>query len=388
MEGTRQTSEALAQMGQHVEIASADDPAAPWLRDLGFTVHALGPGRSGYCYAPRMIPWLRENAPRFDAVIVNGLWQHPGLAVRRALRGTGTPYFVYTHGMLDPWFKRTYPLKHLKKSLYWPWGEYRVLRDAQAVLFTCEEEKLLARQSFGLYRAREVVVSYGTVGPVGDAAAQKAAFLTRYPELRGKRILLFLSRIHVKKGCDLLIDAFARVTRFDPSLHLVMAGPDQTGLRPDLERQAESLGVADRITWPGMLAGDMKWGAFRAAEAFVLPSHQENFGIAVAEALACGLPALISNKVNIWREIDEDGAGLVAEDTQEGAQHLLQEWLALPAEAREGMGRRARACFQARFDIRIAAENLLKALRAPAGAARAEGIGKEGVGHVRHSPGG
>jgi len=365
MEGTRQTSLVLAQMGHHVEVASADDPASPWLRDLGLTVHALGPPRSGYCYAPRMLPWLRENAARFDAVIVNGLWQYPGLAVRRALRGTGTPYFVYTHGMLDPWFKQTYPLKHLKKALYWPWGEYRVLRDARAVLFTCEEEKLLARQSFGLYRANEVVVSYGTAGPAGDAAAQEAAFLSRHPELQGKRLLLFLGRIHVKKGCDLLVEAFARVAGADPSLRLVMAGPNQAGWGAALARRADTLGVAGRVVWPGMLTGDVKWGAFRAAEVFVLPSHQENFGIAVAEALACGLPVLISDKVNIWREIEEDGAGLVGPDTQPGADRLLQEWLTLPAAAREEMARRARQCFEGRFEIRMAADRLLEALRAP-----------------------
>lgn len=362
MEGTRQTSVVLAQMGHHVEVASADDPNAPWLRDLGLTVHALGPSKSGYCYAPKMIPWLRQNAARFDAVIVNGLWQYPGFAVRRALRGTGTPYFVYTHGMLDPWFKRTFPLKHLKKSLYWPWGEYRVLRDAQAVLFTCEEEKLLARQSFRLYRANEVVVSYGTAGPVGDASVQKAAFLSRYPELRGKRLLLFLSRIHVKKGCDLLIEAFAQVAAADPALHLVMAGPDQMGWGADLARRAASLGVADRIAWTGMLTGDVKWGAFRVAEAFVLPSHQENFGIAVAEALACGLPPLISNKVNIWREIAEDQAGLVGEDTEEGTARLLRGWLALTPEAKGAMRQRALHCFSERFEIRHSAENLIRQL--------------------------
>ncbi len=363
MEGTRQTSLVLAQMGHHVEVASADDPAAPWLRDLGLTVHALGPSRSAYCYAPGMLPWLRGNAARFDAVIVNGLWQYPGFAVRRALRGTPTPYFVYTHGMLDPWFKRTYPLKHLKKSLYWPWGEYRVLRDAAAVLFTCEEEKLLARQSFGLYRANERVVSYGTAGPTGDPAAQEAAFLLRHPELQGKRLLLFLGRIHAKKGCDLLIEAFARAAA-DPTLHLVMAGPDQAGLVAELARRADALGAQGRVVWLGMLTGDMKWGAFRAAEAFVLPSHQENFGIAVTEALACGLPVLISNKVNIWREIEEDGAGLVAEDTQDGADSLLTGWLSLPTRTREEMARRARECFERRFDIRIAAARLLGALQA------------------------
>ena len=363
-EATRQTSLVLARMGHQVEVASADDPAAPGLHGLSLTVHALGPGRSGYSYAPRILPWLRGNAARFDAVIVNGLWQYPSLAVRQALRGKVTPYFVYPHGMLDPWFKHTYPLKHLKKSLYWPWGEYRVLRDARAVLFTCEEERLLARQSFGLYRANEVVVSLGTAGPAGDPAAQEAAFLSRHPELRGKRLLLFLGRIHAKKGCDLLIEAFVRAAA-DPNLRLVMAGPDQAGLVAELARRADALGAQGRVAWPGMLTGDVKWGAFRAAEAFVLPSHQENFGIAVAEALACGLPVLISDKVNIWREIKEDGAGLVEQDTLEGTERLLRSWLALPVPAREGMAARARQCFEGRFEIHMAAERLLEALRAP-----------------------
>ncbi|MEB0151131.1 glycosyltransferase, partial [Pseudomonas sp. CCC2.2] len=80
----------------------------------------------------------------------------------RALAKKKIPYFIFTHGMLDPWFKKNYPLKHLKKWLYWTWGEYRVLRDAKAVLFTCEEEKILARQSFWLYKANEVVTAFGT----------------------------------------------------------------------------------------------------------------------------------------------------------------------------------------------------------------------------------
>ena len=365
MEGTRQTSLVLAQMGHSVEVASADDPAAPWLDSLGLTLHALGPHRSAYYYAPRMLPWLHANTARFDAVIVNGLWQFPGFAVRRALRGAPTPYFVYTHGMLDPWFKRTYPLKHLKKCLYWPWGEYRVLRDAEAVLFTCEEEKVLARQSFGLYRANEAVVSLGTAGPPGDVAGQEAAFLSRHSELRGKRLLLFLGRIHAKKGCDLLVEAFAKVAATDPDLRLVMAGPDSSGLGAQLARRADALGGKGRVVWPGMLTGDVKWGAFRAAEAFVLPSHQENFGVAVAEALACGLPVLISDKVNIWREIQQDGAGLVEQDTPAGTERLLRGWLALSAPARETMAARARHCFESRFEIRMAADRLLAALRAP-----------------------
>lgn len=362
MEAARQTSQVLAQMGHQVEMASVDDPESPHLPSLAFPVHALGPGKTSYLYTPKLIPWLRANAARFDLVIVNGLWQYPGFAVRRALWGTGTPYFVYTHGMLDPWFKRAYPLKHLKKGLYWPWGEYRVLRDAKAVLFTCEEEKLLARQSFGLYQANEEVVSLGTAGPVGDPDAQREAFLSAFPVLRGRRVLLFLGRLHVKKGCDLLIEAFARVASSDPSLSLVMAGPDQTGWQADLERLASAQGVGDRVVWTGILAGELKWGAFYAAEVFLLPSHQENFGIAVAEALACGVPVLISDKVNIWREILADGAGRVASDDADGTARLIQERLALSEREKQAMRGRPLDCFERRYEIHRAVQNLLAVL--------------------------
>ena len=112
-----------------------------------------------------------------------------------------------------------------------------------------------------------------------------------------------------------------------------------------------------------MLEGDCKWGAFHSANAFVLPSHQENFGIAVAEALACGLPVLISDKVNIWREIQSDGAGIVAPDSLEGTQHLLQSWVDLPLAQQIQMGGSAVQCFENRFEIHRMAQSLLRALQ-------------------------
>jgi glycosyltransferase involved in cell wall biosynthesis len=305
---------------------------------------------------------MREHAGRYEAVIVNGLWQYHGLAVWRALRGTSTPYFVFTHGMLDPWFKREYPLKHLKKWLYWPWAEYRVLRDARAVLFTCDEERALARQSFSLYRANEVVVGYGALGPSGDIAAQREAFLSRFLELRGKRLLLFLGRVHPKKGCDLLIRAFAALAHSDPSLHLVMAGPDSSNWQPELNRSLVAARLERRVTWTGMLTGDVKWGALLASEAFVLPSHQENFGIAVVEALACGVPVLISDKVNIWREIVKDDAGLVASDTLEGTVEVMRNWITAAPARRAQLARNALGCFRRRFHLDSVARSLTSVL--------------------------
>jgi glycosyltransferase involved in cell wall biosynthesis len=371
IESIKQSSAALLRRGHQVEIVSLDAPDDPWVREAPVPVHALGPGMGNYGYAPRFSRWIKERRADYDAVIIHGIWQYSSFGVWRALAGTATPYFVFPHGMLDPWFKRTYPLKHLKKLLYWPWGEYRVLRDAAAVLFTSEEERRLARESFSLYRCQEAVVNYGTAPP--PALEQtRGNFFQAFPDLREERFFLFLGRLHEKKGCELLIEAFAQV-RSDSGAtappRLVAAGPcaDAEYLRHLQQLAATTTNNDGSITFPGMLTGDLKWGALGAAEAFVLPSHQENFGIAVVEALASGTPALISNKINIWREIEADGAGYDENDDIAGTVNLLRRWLATPAPARSAMRENAKKSFANRFEIERATDSLLKAIANPGG---------------------
>ncbi|MGH9594660.1 MAG: glycosyltransferase, partial [Bryobacteraceae bacterium] len=251
-----------------MEALTLDAADAPWNRDFPLPLHALGTGRAGYGYAPGVIPWLVKHSSDYDLIVVNGLWQFGSYAVWRATRRTGGPYVVFPHGMLDPWFKRHYPLKHLKKWLYWPWAEYRVLRDAKAVLFTSEEERLEARKSFWLYRCREEVPGFGIEPP---PSVDGALFRRKFPELEGKRLLLFLGRFHEKKGCDLLLRAFQRVLGQNrPELHLVMAGPTDNSYAAEMVRLSRELGLEKRVTWTGMLSGDLKWSAFRAAETFLL----------------------------------------------------------------------------------------------------------------------
>lgn len=360
MEGIRQLAAGYRTMSVNAEVVSLDDPNSDYIFDFPLLVHPLGPTSLGkYGYSSRLAPWLRENRAKYDCVIVNGIWQYHSYAARLALRKTGTPYVVFTHGMLDPWFKHEYPLKHLKKWLYWPWGDYRVLRDAAAVLFTSEEEMLLARESFWLYKVNPVVVGYGTLGPDVDVESAARSFLDAHPGLRGKRLATFMGRIHPKKGCDLVIDAFARTLARDPAWHLLIVGPDQVGWQPELVKRAQRLGVADRITWAGMLRGEPKWGALGCSEVFVLPSHQENFGIAVAEALACGVPVLISNKINTWREVQKEAAGLVESDTIEGTETLLQQWMDLSPQERQAMKNRSLIAFHRHFDMNTNSKSIV-----------------------------
>jgi glycosyltransferase involved in cell wall biosynthesis len=366
IESIRQSSAALRRRGHEVEIVSLDSATDAWVPESSTPVHALGPGRGSYGYAPRFSKWIREHRAEYDAVIVHGLWQYSSFGVWRALAGSSTPYFVFPHGMLDPWFKRTYPAKHLKKLLYWPWGEYRVLRDAAAVLFTSEEERTLARESFGLYRCNEKVVNYGTASPSNlDGSREK--FLDAFPALRERKFFLFLGRLHEKKGCELVIEAFGRLRHTTgESPFLVMAGPcaDDDYAR-HLQQLARERQGGDAVLFPGMLTGELKWGALAAADAFVLPSHQENFGIAVVEALACGTPVLISNKINIWREIDADGAGYVANDDLAGTSELLERWITTLPAVRSSMKANARKCFAERFEIERATDSLLAVITAP-----------------------
>jgi glycosyltransferase involved in cell wall biosynthesis len=322
-------------------------------------VHPCGPGKTNYGYSPRLDQWLGANYGRFDGAIVNGVWQYHGVAARRALAGRKR-YVVFAHGMLDPYFKDRYPLKHMKKLVYWTLQEHRTLNAAEAVCFTSEEEKRVAARGFPFCRFRRVVVPYGTMGPSGDPEAHKRSFLDAWPQLQGKQYLLFLGRIHPKKGCDLLFEALAKVAR--PDLHLVMAGPDETGWGSELRTLAARLGIAERITWTGMLRGDAKWGAFYGAEAFVLPSHQENFGIAVADSLACGVIPLISDKVNIAPDVAGDGAGLVETDTLEGTERLLTAFQDLSPEERTAMRERALQCYQRRYALQNAAQEVYKAM--------------------------
>ncbi len=357
-ENLLQLAQGYREVGVEVEVLSLDAPDAPYLGRYPFRVHALGPVSSSFGYSRKASSWLRYNITRYDAVLVDGLWFYLGIAVRARALASNTPYLVFPHGMLDPWFRRRYPLKHVKKQLFWWLSQYRVLRDADSVIFTTETEQKLAPESFSPHRWRSVVIPLGTSRPAGSVAVQRAAFFQLFPALKQRRFLLFLSRIHEKKGCDLLLRAFCQIAAHYPDLDLVLAGPDRDGLRPALEAIAWEQGCSSRVHWPGMLEDDAKWGAFYAAEAFILPSHQENFGIAIAEAIACGLPVLISNKINIWNYVTEDQTGFVEDDTEAGTLRLLERWLALGPGERQAMVARTTASFEKRFSMKTCAASI------------------------------
>jgi glycosyltransferase involved in cell wall biosynthesis len=338
-------------MGIRVAILTLDRHKRAWSAGLPIPVIECGPSRGTYGYNPGVEDRLAAIVGSFDAMVVHGLWQYHGVSAMRVSARSGVPYLVFPHGMLDPWFKRAYPIKHLKKQIYWALTERRVLQRAKSVLFTSRNEMRLAQSTF-LPKARycDRILPLGVEKNSAASSQLREAFFQRFPQMRGRRFLLFLGRLHPKKGCDLLIEAMSRIR---PPLDLVFAGPDaDEEYTTKLARSASGL----PIRFTGMLHDEVKAGALAAAEALILPSHQENFGLVVAEALSLGTPVLLSNQVNIAEEVAASGAGFVEPDTLTGTERLIERWL---REGSAAMRIAAANCFENHFDIKQSARELM-----------------------------
>ncbi|MES2646508.1 MAG: glycosyltransferase [Bacteroidota bacterium] len=379
-QGIRNSIPELEKLGYQNEVVCLDSPDAAFIKKDLFKLHAIGPSKGPWQYSPNLLPWLSANLVNFDVVIINGLWLYHGYAVMKQIgsekrKGNNkTRVYIMPHGMLDPYFQKagSRKLKAIRNWVYWKAIEGKIINTADGILFTCESEKVLARQTFTPYKPkRELNVGYGIQTPPPFDSTFLTAFYSKCKGAENQRYLLFLSRIHEKKGVDLLLNAYKAVLKTKTGNQeknqipkLVIAGPDIESAygKEILKIVADDPSLERQVFFPGMLSGDAKWGAFYGCEAFVLPSHQENFGIAVVEALACSKPVLISDKVNIWNEISAENAGLVAEDTIEGTQKLLTDFFALSTEEKSTMGLNAFNCFKNKFTIEAAALNFSEAI--------------------------
>jgi glycosyltransferase involved in cell wall biosynthesis len=262
------------------------------------------PARFGY--APDMGAELRRRIHEFDVVHIHSLYLHPTLAAGRACIAAGVPYLVRPHGTLDPWLRQRH---RFRKAVYGALFERRILDSAAAIHYTSQDEMELAGALD--IRAPGVVVPLGVDSHEYANLPNRGAFRARYRDLVDRRLILFLGRITPKKGLDLLIRSFATVHKEQPDARLVIAGPDDDGYGNQVRAEIRAHQVDAYVTFAGMVLGQQKLELLADADVWVLPSYTENFGLGVLEALACGLPTIISDRVNIHRELASAGAALV-----------------------------------------------------------------------------
>jgi glycosyltransferase involved in cell wall biosynthesis len=308
----------LARRGEEVAIYTTNIDGrgrlqVPFDRPLRLAEHlevryfrVVLPGLFGF--SPDFARTLRDTIKDYDIVHVHSLYRFTSTVAARYARQAGLPYIVRPHGTLDPFiFGRHRRMKWIYEALF----ERRNLEAASAVHFTADEEMRLAQLSG--------ITFHGVVVPLGVNAnpcrgERNAGDLNRrWPQTRGRKTILYLGRLNFKKGLDILVRAFGKVARSRDDVHLLIAGPDDEGYGRRVAQWLSTEGVLHKTTFAGMLVGREKMMVLQGADVFVLSSYSENFGMAVVEAMAAGLPVIISNRVNIWREVAQSKAGLVVD---------------------------------------------------------------------------
>ncbi len=303
-------------------------------------------------------PWLQSGALRrqfratvsqVDGVHIHGLWEASTAMASRTARALGKPYIVSAHGMLEPWALAN---KRLKKALYAHFVEHDVVAGAACLhaLTTAEAEQ---------YRA------FGAKGPIAvipnavevPAELSAALFLRAYPDLRSKRLVLFLGRLHPKKGLDLLAEAWARLARKHPDAHLVLAGPDADGIEDKVRATLAAAGVGSTVTFVGMLDTTRKWSALAAAEVFVLPSYSEGLSMSALEALGAGVPVIVTRNCNM-PEVTQYDAGWEIQANIEELTAALQAALERTTAENSISGRRGSDLITMRYNSRHVARLL------------------------------
>ena len=290
------------------------------LESIGIPVDVIGPCGGKLNRHPAICPTLRKAMQMADIVHIHSVWEQIQHDAATQARKTGVPYIITPHGMLDPWSLRQ---GKWKKRLYLAWRLRRNLNGAAALHFTADVERDLTLPL--KLKPQAIVEPNGIDLDEFNCLPARGTFRSKYPEIGNRPFVLFLSRLHPKKGLDVLIPAFAMGAPKETAL--VLAGPCSKEYRAELELLTQKYGINDRVIWTGMLNGPQRIEAYVDATVFCLPSYQENFGIVVIEALAAGTPVLISDQVNIWQAIVSSHVGGVSPVAVGPLSHEIKEWL-------------------------------------------------------------
>ena len=275
-------------------------------------------------YSRPLSAWLRSNIQNFELGHIHAVFNHSSVAAANICRKSGVPYVIRPLGTLDPW---SMTQKSLRKRLFWQVAGRGIMENAAAVHYTSEAEKRSTELSLGL--------DHGKVIPLGVEVSKSNGKVAADP------YVLVLSRLHRKKGLDVLVDAFLSLVEMPQfakwRLMIVGDGPVEY-----VSRLKARAGASDRIEFTGWVDGEEKNGLLSGASLLALPSHQENFGLCVMEALAQSVPVLVSPNVNLAPEIEAANAGWIAAVDKNALVNKLAEALA----DRDELAKRGRAGLQ------------------------------------------
>ena len=299
---------------------------------------------------------LKKNLRDFDLVHIHGLYRFPTTLAAFLSRKYNIPYIIEPHGSLDPFIYRQSAVSVLVKRVYEKMFDIPNLNAASAIHFSSVEER--ERAGFLDLKAPASVVPNGIDWSRFEHLPPRGR-IRKHLGLKDQHIILFLGRINFKKGLDLLVQAFSNINEITENAVLVIAGPDNDGYTKFVRKWVNEQGLSTKVYWLGMLYEREVLEAYVDADVFVLPSYTENFGIAVVEAMACGLPVVISDQVNIWNDVQHSEAGRVVGLEHNEISNAIVDILE-NKELATRMGRAGRELAKTRYDYSLIIEKVTK----------------------------
>ena len=348
---------ALNRIGFKVDIVTHDNKESQFVKIKNTTIHNMGPSLLGdYNLNFKFTKWLIQNRSKYDLFIVHGLWQFNTLAARLFLK---KKYYVFVHGQLDPSYKKFF-FNKIKKFIYWNLIEKKNLKDSKFILLTNKKEKDLLNDTYVNTKGlKKKVVDYGILEPKYDTSKVKKIFYKKFKSLKDKDFYIYLGRFHNKKGCEIIMNAVKYFSLRKKPINVLMCGSNNI-YKKYLQKISKDLNIEKNIIWSNFLKNDIKLGALLSSKAMLLPSYGENFGVALVEAMACGIPVLTTNKVNIYNYIIKNNAGYISSPNNVNFIKIINKFENLKKSNITQLKKNAYRCFKNNFllskKIKILAE--------------------------------
>ncbi|MET3128827.1 glycosyltransferase involved in cell wall biosynthesis [Arcicella rosea] len=304
-------------------------------------------------FSPELFFWIKKHGNEYDVIHIHGLWHFAGLAPY--LAGVKTPKCVTIHGLLDRWALAN---GYWKKKLFGTLFQKSVLDKTELIQINNLDEKNDLQNFLGHTHPNVKIVPNGMNLRNFEKLPEKGIFKEKYNIPKDKKLILFLSRINIKKGLDLLLPAFKTLLAKRTDCILVLAGPDD-GYLSETERFIKTESLQESIKLVGMLVGEDKLAVFSDADIFVLPSHSEGFSIATLEALVSGIPSLLSDRVGFGESIRESNAAHLVELNPESIVNGLTKMLD-DEKYCELLANNGKALVKEKYDIELVAKNLFE----------------------------
>ncbi len=310
-----------------------------------------------YAFSPSLFWTVLKGIKKYDVVQVTTVWNFPVLAASIGCLISKKPYMIMACGTLYP-EAINLKSKYLKKVYYYLVARHYI-NNASAILYNSKDEKERVADFLHI-KNKSFVVPLGLDLSEFKYLPEEGLFKQRHPVLKGKRYILFLGRIHPKKGIDILVEAFKELAKDYNDLYLVIAGPDNDDYKKEIEKKLKEYHLLEKALFPGLLSGQEKLSAYVDAEVYVLSSYSENFAVTIIESIACGTPVVISNKIGIFEVIQKHSAGVIVDlnprNLYQGIKTLLENPLIGAQFVRNG-----RKLIEEKYDIDKVADVMIRA---------------------------